>query len=79
VIGAAVGAPHDSGEGDIVGAMAGAVLGSAAESSQQGEAAQMQSETDRNAAARQARLDAQASAYRRAMSACLEGRGYTVQ
>src|SRR4030095_10476370 len=75
VIGAAVGAPHESGEGAIVGAMAGAVVGSAAESSQQSEAAQMQSETDRNATARQARLDAQASGYPRALSAGPQGRG----
>lgn len=78
-IGAVVGSPHDEGEGAIVGAMAGAVLGSAVASSQQAQAAQVQSQYDADAAARQARLDAQAGAYRRAMSACLEGRGYTVQ
>jgi hypothetical protein len=59
--------------------MAGAVLGAAAESSQQAQAAQLQNQYDTNAASRQARLDAQAEAYRRAMSACLEGRAYTVR
>jgi len=78
-IGAAVSAPHNEGEGAIVGAMAGAVLGSAAASSQQAQAAQVQSRYDADAAAREARLAAEAGAYRRAMSACLEGRGYTVQ
>jgi hypothetical protein len=79
VVGAAVGAPHDTGEGAVVGAVAGAVLGAAVESSQRAEQAQLQSQYDRDASARQARLDAQASAYRRAMSACLEGRGYSVR
>jgi len=79
VVGAAIGSPHDEGQGAAIGAVAGAVLGAAAESSQQAQAAQQQSQYDANAAARQARLDAQAGAYRRAMSACLEGRGYTVR
>jgi len=79
VMGAAIGSPHDEGQGAAIGAVAGAVLGAAAESSQQAQAAQQQSQYDASAAARQARLDAQAGAYRRAMSACLEGRGYTVR
>ena len=78
-IGAAIGSPHDEGEGAIVGAMAGAVLGAAAESSQQAQAAQAQSQYDTRANATQARIDAQAGTYRRAMTACLEGRGYTVR
>ena len=79
VIGAAIGSPHDEGEGAVVGAVAGAMLGAAAESSQQAQAAQLQSQYDARASATQARIDAQAGAYRRAMSACLEGRGYTVR
>jgi hydroxyethylthiazole kinase-like sugar kinase family protein len=79
VMGAAIGSPHDEGQGAAIGAVAGAVLGAAAESAQQSQAAQLQGQYDANAAARQARLDAQAGAYRRAMSACLEGRGYTVR
>lgn len=76
VIGAIVRSPHDAGEGAVIGAATGAVLGAAVESSQQ---AQVRSQYDRDAGARQARLDAEASAYRRAMSACLEGRGYAVR
>jgi len=79
VMGAAIGSPHDEGQGAAIGAVAGAMLGAAAESSQQAQAAQLQGQYDASAAARQARLDAQAGAYRRAMSACLEGRGYTVR
>jgi hypothetical protein len=79
VIGAAVGSPHDEGEGAIVGAMAGTILGAAVESSQQAQAAQMQSQYDTTASARQARVEAEAGSYRRAMGACLEGRGYTVR
>ena len=79
VIGAAIGSPHDEGEGAIVGAMAGTVLGAAVESSQQAQTAQMQSQYDTTASAHQARLEAEAGSYRRAMSACLEGRGYAVR
>jgi hypothetical protein len=72
VVGAMIGAPHDSGEGAAVGAVAGAMIGGAAEQSAQ----------DRQAAevaGAQGELDRQALRYRRAMSACLEGRGYAVQ
>ena len=79
VIGAAIGSPYDEGEGAVVGAMAGAVLGSVVESSKQAQAAQVQSQYDADGSARQARLEAEAGNYRRAMSACLEGRGYSVR
>jgi len=72
VVGAMIGAPHDSGEGAAVGAVAGAVIGGAAEQSAQ----------DRQAAELegiQSELDRQALRYRRAMTACLEGRGYAVR
>jgi hypothetical protein len=39
----------------------------------------MQSQYDADGSARQARLEAEAGNYRRAMSACLEGRGYSVR
>jgi len=74
VLGAAVASPHDTGAGAVVGAVAGAVLGTAAD---QGRAAAAQREEDR-LNRRAERFNAGASAYRRAISACLEGRGYTI-
>ena len=72
VVGAMIGAPHDSGEGAAVGAVAGAMVGGAAEqSAQDRQAAEVEGE--------QSELDRQALRYRRAMTACLEGRGYAVR
>jgi len=72
VIGAMIGAPHDAGEGAAVGAVAGAMIGGAAEQDQYDRAAA-------EAAGEQSELDRQALRYRRAMTACLEGRGYAVR
>lgn len=74
VLGAAVGAPHDEGAGAIVGAIAGAAVGAAADQSNAEAAQRAQARADRDAA----RYEAPANAYRRAVSACLSGRGYTV-
>ncbi|MEJ2133432.1 MAG: YMGG-like glycine zipper-containing protein, partial [Gammaproteobacteria bacterium] len=75
-VGAVIGAPNSPGEGALIGAMAGSVMGAAAASSQQANAQRI---SESRAAEYQARLDAQAATYRRAMSACLEGRGYAVR
>lgn len=72
-IGAATASPRDTGAGLVLGAITGALIGTAAE----------QSANDRAAAeARsQARygLEEQAGNYRRAITACLQGRHYTVR
>ena len=73
VIGAIVSGPRNAGSGAIVGAAAGGLLGAAAESSQQQQVEQFQT---RRGDQRQRR---EAGEYRRAMSACLEGRGYSVK
>lgn len=72
IIGSAVSSPRERSEGAIVGATAGAVIGAAA--SQSDGAAR--DERDKRASAP---LDPRASGYTRALSACLEGRGYTVR
>ena len=72
VVGAMIGAPHDAGEGAAVGAVAGAMIGGAAEQDQQDRVAAQ-------AAGEQSEIDRQALRYRRAMTACLEGRGYAVR
>jgi hypothetical protein len=79
VIGGAVSRPHDAGRGVVVGAIAGAVLGAASDSARAREAAGNSSRPTAAEQVEQARLEKQAYDYRRAISACLEGRGYTVK
>lgn len=76
LVGAAVSRPWEAGQGALVGAAAGAILGGIAESAA-AEHAREQAAANANYA-RAAALEQQASNYRRAMSACLEGRGYSV-
>jgi hypothetical protein len=79
VIGASVSRPYDGARGAIVGAVAGAVLGAASDSARAREAAGNPRGPTGPELAEQARLEKQAYDYRRAISACLEGRGYTVK
>ena len=79
VLGSMLAMPHDRSEGMIFGAMTGAILGAAAESSRQEQAQQLQQQYDARDVQRYSRLERQARDYKRAMAACLEGRGYTVQ
>lgn len=79
VLGAAVGSPHSTGEGAVVGAVAGAMIGAASDASRQERAEVIQRRYDQRDTPRTAQLERQAQDYRRAMSACLEGRGYAVQ
>ena len=75
VIGAAVSGPRDAGAGAIVGAVAGAAIGTAADAARAQEA-QRVSYTDRREAAA---LEQKAANFRRAISACLDARGYSVR
>ena len=75
IIGAAVSRPRDAGAGAIVGAVAGAAIGSAADAARAQEV-QRVSYTDRREAAA---LEQKASNFRRAISACLDARGYSVR
>ena len=76
VVGAIAGGRGDALEGAVVGAMAGTVLGSAAASANQTQARNEQNARTQRAYGRYAR---EAAEFRRAMSACLEGRGYSVK
>ena len=78
-LGAAVSRPNRSFEGALFGAIAGTILGATSDAARQDQAARVQEGYDRRAAQTAARTEQQAAAYRRAMGACLEGRGYTVQ
>jgi hypothetical protein len=79
ILGAVIAGPGDSGFGAVAGGITGAAIGSA------GDAANAQSQRDQVQAirARDARqaaaVDQKASNYKRALSACLEGRGYSVK
>lgn len=77
VLGAAVSRPWEAGSGALVGAIAGAAIGGIAESQARAQASAQMVASD--TAARDALLEQKASDYRRAMSACLEGRGYSVR
>lgn len=79
IIGAAIGSPHDTGKGAVLGTMAGALLGAASDTAQQQEAAAATRHYDRISAQRKAAIERRAQDYRRAMQACLEGRGYSVR
>lgn len=76
VLGAVVAPPDRTVEGAAVGAVAGAMVGAASDAARQEQAEQLQQRFDRQAAAR---VEQQARNYRRAMAACLEGRGYRVR
>ena len=78
VLGAAVSRPRDAGAGAVIGAVAGAVLGAASDQSRQRAADAEQARLDAEQARRAAQSDSQLQSYRRALTACLEGRGYTV-
>jgi hypothetical protein len=74
VIGSIIGGPANAGAGLVLGGATGALVGSAADASAQEQAHQTQQQFNQSAAEGRARADA----YRRAIGACLQGRGYTV-
>ncbi|HVW69386.1 MAG TPA: glycine zipper 2TM domain-containing protein [Steroidobacteraceae bacterium] len=80
ILGALVAGPRDAGAGLLVGAVAGGLVGTAAEQQQRAAAEQQaQNINDARSSQQMAVIDARASNYRRALGACLEGRGYTVK
>lgn len=79
VIGAAVSRPHDALAGAVVGAAAGAIIGAASDTARQQQAERIQRTYEQRDAQRAASIEEQAQNYRRAMTACLAGRGYSVR
>src|SRR4051812_38143483 len=79
VAGAIIAGPHDPGGGAMIGAIAGGAMGAASDHARQKEAEGINAHNNAQAQAERAQLETQASNYRRAISACLEGRGYTVK
>jgi hypothetical protein len=78
MLGAAVSRPRDAGENAAIGAILGAVIGAAAESARQEQVQATRQRLERRAPPGYGQIERQATDYRRAMAACLEGRGYSV-
>jgi hypothetical protein len=74
ILGALIAGPRDAGAGLVIGGATGAIVGSASDANAQAQARETQHQYNQSAAAGRARADS----YRRAISACLQGRGYTV-
>ena len=79
VLGAVIAGPRDAGGGAIVGGVIGGAAGAASDAQRQAGADRVQNRYDQREGARMAKLEEQAGNYRRALTACLEGRGYTVK
>jgi hypothetical protein len=74
ILGAIIAGPRNAGAGLVLGGATGAIVGSASDANAQAQARQTQQQINQSAAAGRARADT----YRRAIGACLTGRGYTV-
>jgi hypothetical protein len=79
ILGAATSRPREASEHAVLGAILGAVIGAAAESERHEQILAAQQRQDRRVTrGYDNQIERQANNYRRAMAACLEGRGYTV-
>jgi hypothetical protein len=79
ILGAVIAGPRDAGFGAVAGGITGAAIGSTGDAAN-AEAQHQQIQAARSQDARQAAvMDQKAANYRRAISACLEGRGYSVK
>ncbi len=74
ILGALIAGPRDAGAGLVLGGVTGAVVGSTVDASAQEQAHMTQQQLNQRAAVGRAHADS----YRRALGACLQGRGYTV-
>ena len=76
VIGAAISPSWDRGAGAVFGGLTGAMIGTASDASRSQQNAMEANELNQQQAAA---MDQKAADYRRALSACLSGRGYSVK
>ena len=74
IIGSILAGPRAGGFGALLGGATGAIIGNSADQQAQAQAAQSRADASQQVAADQA----SAQAYRRAIGACLQARGYTV-
>ena len=82
VLGAVVAHPGNAGAGALIGAALGGIVGGATDAARaqqaQEQAQQVRERESARDATRTERLEEQSTNYRRAITACLQGRGYTV-
>lgn len=79
VLGALIGGPRHAVEGALIGSTYGAIAGGASDISRQESARQMEEAYQNRNQARDLHKEKKALQFRRAMSACMEGHGYTVK
>jgi outer membrane lipoprotein SlyB len=79
VLGALIAGPRHAGAGALIGAGSGAAAGAVSDVTRQQNAQQMEEAYNRRDQALDARYEGKARDFRQAMSACLEGRGYSVK
>ncbi len=79
VLGALIAGPRHAGAGALIGAGSGAIAGAISDTSREQNAQQLEEAYVNRDQALDARYETKASDFRRAMSTCLEGRGYSVQ
>ncbi len=78
ILGAIIAGPRAAGAGLILGGATGAIVGSAAEANATANANAQLQETQQQIDAEAAQARQRADSYRRAVSSCLQGRGYSV-
>ncbi len=79
VLGALIAGPRHAGAGALIGAGSGAVTGAVSDATRQQYAQQLQEAYANRDQALDTRYEGKAHDFRRAMTACLEGRGYSVK
>jgi hypothetical protein len=80
ILGAAVSNPRNAGAGLLLGALLGGAIGAGAEASADAQAQNAaNANADAHMQAQAAQIERKASDYRRAVGACLEGRGYSIK
>jgi hypothetical protein len=79
VLGALIAGPRHAAGGALIGAASGAAVGATSDISRQESARQLEEAYANRHQARDLQYERKALDFRRAMSACLEGRGYSVQ
>jgi hypothetical protein len=78
-VGAAVSRSGEAAGGAIIGAVVGAIAGAASDQAREQQAERIEQRYEAANTERSAQLDSEAERYRRAMTACLEARNYTVK
>lgn len=80
LVGSAVSRPWESGRGALFGALAGAAIGGIAEAERNEQVGHLQAQANLSETqAQNAALEQKATAFRRALGACLQARGYSVR